>query len=341
MKAGVYKNKEKIELKTVAKSKLKKNGAIVKVKGCGLCGSDIVKLKQGITKEGAVFGHEIIGHIHQIKGDEGNKNFKIGDRIVLGHHVPCFDCIFCKNENYSMCLEFKKSNIFPGGFCEYIYVSEKHLENTVIKVPENVPDIHASFTEPAACCLRAVKKASIKPGNVVFVIGLGSIGLIMGQILKYFGAKVIGCDLLEERIKIAEQLGFEAVYKYTNDEEISELIKLNFQKEGADKVFLTSGSSNSISLAFSSVRDGGTILVFASISSESTGFSNNSVYFRELTIFGSYSASPDDLKDSLKLIEYNIIKLDKLFTEYDLININKAVQDTCSNKIIKAFINIS
>ena len=102
-----------------------------------------------------------------------------------------------------MCREFKKTNIVPGGFSEYIYVSEAHLENTVAKIPDNLDSIEASFMEPVACCLRAVKRAAIKSGHTaksektctyrkkpqenVLIIGLGSIGLLMGQIAKHFG----------------------------------------------------------------------------------------------------------------------------------------------------------
>ncbi len=337
MKAAIVTEKQDLELGQIAEPELQQGGAVVKVSGCGLCGSDIVKLKQKIAKKEAVLGHEVVGHIHKIGQ---NQDFKTGDRVVLGHHVPCYECVFCKNQNYSMCRGFKATNIFPGGFCEYIFVSEKHLVNTVLKVPDNLPDEHASFTEPAACCLRAVKRAGVKADDVVLVIGLGSIGLIMGQILKYYGAKVIGCDLIDERIRIAKDLGFDAVYKYTNDPEISSLIKSNFQQEGADKVFLCSGSPKSLPLAMNSVRDGGTILVFASISPEEAGFANNGIYYRELTILGSYSPSPDDLKISLNLIEKNIIKVDNLFANYDLQDINQAISDTIANKIIKAFIKI-
>ncbi len=337
MKAAVYTGKNKLEIKTIADPELKKNGAVIKITGCGLCGSDIVKLKQGNLLEGNVLGHEITGYIYKIAE---NNRFKVGDRVVAGHHVPCFNCVFCKNENYSMCRQFKETNIFPGGFSEYIYVSEKHLSNTVFKIPQNLSDVDASFTEPVACCLRAVKRADVKPDDVVLVVGLGSIGIIMGQLLKHFKAKAIGCDLLENRIKIAQELGFNAVYKYTNDQELSDFIKSDFQKEGADKIFLASGNAKSLSLAFSAIRDGGKIIVFASIPTDEAGFSNNEIYYRELNILGSYSPSPEDLKKSLDLLEKNIIKVDKLVSFYDLKDINSAIEDTVLNKIIKAFIKI-
>lgn len=337
MKAFVYKDKNRLEFKDIEKPELEGFGAIIRVKGCGLCGSDIVKLRHELVEKGTVLGHEVVGIIEEIKT---NTKFKTGDRVVLGHHVPCYSCVYCKNENYSMCHEFKNSNIIPGGFCDYIFVSEKHLQDTVQKVPENLSDIQASFTEPIACCLRAVRRANIKKGDTALVIGLGSIGLLMGQVLKSFGASVIGCDLIEERIKLAESLGFDGVYKSASGEETAEFCRKNFQAEGVDKVFLASGSDKTIPLALECVRDGGIICVFASVASDEKGFANNQIYYRDLTVFGSYSPASADLKDSMKLLKNNIIKVDGLASEYNLNDINQAVEGTLSNKIIKAYIHI-
>lgn len=337
MKAVVYRGTKQLEVVQIPEPELPEGGAVIKVTACGLCGSDIVKIRQGIFKDGAVPGHEIVGYIHKI-GE--NSNFKVGDRVVAGHHVPCFNCVFCKNGNYSMCRQFKATNINPGGFCEYLAVSRAHLENTVFKVPDSVPDTAASFTEPVACCLRAVKRADVKRDDVVLVIGLGSIGLIMGQVIKHFGAKVVACDLLDERIQLARELGFDAAYKYTNDGEISGLVRANLQQEGADKVFLASGSAKSLPLATSAARDGGTILVFASVPNYEAGFANNDIYYRELTVLGSYSPSPDDLKTSLQLITDEVIRTDRLYKPCQLEDINAAIDDTCANRILKAYITL-
>jgi len=367
MKAFLYKAKNHLEAKNIEKTALEKDGAIIKVSGCGLCGSDIVKLKEGLVKEGTVLGHEVVGIIEEIKTKTG---FKIGDRVVLGHHVPCYNCVYCKNQNYSMCPEFKASNIIPGGFCEYIYVSERHLEDTVQKVPENLSDIQASFTEPSACCLRAIRRANIKKGDIAMVIGLGSIGLLMGQILKSFGASIIGCDLIEERIKLAEKLGFDKVYNANNlnseqknchseldSESVQQTksifnakqtlkqvqgdIMTRYDKINADAVFLASGSEKTIPLALKCVRNGGVICVFSSVHSSESGFSNNEIYYRDLTVFGSYSPASSDLKDALELLKHNIIKVDGLTTDYSFEEINQAVADTLSNRIIKAYIKIN
>lgn len=159
---------------------------------------------------------------------------------MLGHHVPCMKCDYCLNKNYSMCRQFKETNIFPGGFAEYIYVSPLHLKNTVFKVPKNLDDMEISFMEPLACCIRAVERAEVQKGTTSLVIGLGSIGLLMGQAVKAFKGDVIGCDLIEERVALANNLNFDASIKFEDNDETSAKVKEMTCGLGADVVFMTS-----------------------------------------------------------------------------------------------------
>ena len=187
-------NNNNIIIKNIEDIKLEnRKGAIVRVLGCGLCGSDIVKFKHKIVKNGAVLGHEIVAIIDEI---DSETNFRIGDKIVTSHHIPCFECTYCKHENYSMCEHFKKTNIFPGGFSEKVFVSEEHLKNVAYLVPENLSNEEISFYEPLGCCVRAIKRCNLQENDNVLVIGLGSIGLIMAQAIKAMGFNVFACDLL-------------------------------------------------------------------------------------------------------------------------------------------------
>ena len=212
-----------------------RKGAIVRVLGCGLCGSDIVKLKQNLVKSGTVLGHEIVAKIVDI---DSETNFKKDDVIVTSHHIPCGKCEYCKNGNISMCRHFKETNIIPGGFSEYVFVSEEHLQNVAYLKPENLSNDEAAFYEPLGCCIRAVKRAGLRQNSTALVIGLGSIGILMAQALKAFGMKVIGCDLISSRVELLKNLGIEAFIL----PEMCESIK-------ADGVFMTSGSDKAIDTA--------------------------------------------------------------------------------------------
>lgn len=313
-------------------------GAIVKVLGCGLCGSDIVKFFHDSTEK--VLGHEVVGEIVDLKPKFLSK-FKIGDKVVLGHHVPCMKCEYCQNKNYSMCRQFKETNIFPGGFSEYIYVSLKHLKNTVFKVPKNLDDMEISFMEPLACCVRAVERAEVKKGTTSLIIGLGSIGLLMGQAVKAFKGDVIGCDLIEERVALANNLNFDASIKFEDNDTTSSQIKEMTCGYGADIVFMTSGSDKAIDFAMKSVRDGGTILIFSSVPNDTAGYTNNEIYYRELKILGSYSPSPMDLKLAHKLLAKKKVVVKYLSTGYPLEDLGEAIKDTTSNKTLKAYIKVT
>ena len=329
--------KEHIEVNSVEKVALSgKKGAIVKVLGCGLCGSDIVKFRHGLSKDGTVLGHEIVGEIAEINSDT---NFKVGDKIVSSHHIPCFECVYCKNKNYSMCKHFKKTNIFPGGFAEYIYLSEEHLKNVAHIIPNNLTEMEIAFYEPLGCCVRAIKRCELKEGSKVLVIGLGSIGFIMAQGLKAFGMEVYGCDLLENRIELANKVGIKA-FNSENTSKTVDYIKSKTNELGADAIFMTSGADATIDLALKTVRSGGKILIFAS-TPKNLGYANNEIYYRELTVLGSYSPSPKDLQDSFNLLKEGKVNVQGISTVFDINDTQKAFDDTISNKVYKAYIKIS
>ena len=325
MKIAVI-NKGKIVVKETPDIELNgSEGAIVKVLGCGLCGSDIVKFIHKISKDGTVLGHEIVAEIVEINS---KTNFKIGDEIVTSHHIPCGECVYCKNGNVSMCEHFKSTNIVPGGFSEYVYLSEEHLKNVAHVKPENLTDIEASFYEPLGCCVRAIKRANLRGNATVLVVGLGTIGLMMAQALKAFGMDVMGCDLIPDRVNRLRNLGIAACNVREMDP--------NFK---ADGVFMTSGADKAINTALKYVRNGGKVLVFSS-TPNNWGYANNEIYYRELTVLGSYSPAPVDLEDSLNLLRSHQVKVAGLSTVYELDDIQKAFDDTMNNRIMKAYIKI-
>lgn len=237
-----------------------------------------------------------------------------------------------------MCAHFKKTNIVPGGFSEYVYLSEEHLQNVAYKVPDNMSDEEISFYEPLGCCIRAIERANLNKGDNVLVIGLGSIGILMGQGLKAYGMNVFGCDLMSERIDLASSKGINAFD--SRDMDLShEFIYKNTDDIGVDAVFMTSGADAAIPLAVKTVRNGGKIIVFSSTPKD-FGYANNDIYYKELTVMGSYSPHPDDLRKSFELLANGRVNVKDLSTDYYLDDIVKAFDDTISNKILKAYIRV-
>lgn len=344
MKSAILKE-GKVNITEAKRPVLTSPGAIIRVIACGLCGSDIVKIKHHGKNPDVkvILGHEVVGEIVEINtnviGNSYDKNikepFKVGDIVCLGHHYPCMECDFCKNGNHSMCKGFKSVNISPAGFSEYIFASEGHLKNTVFKLTENLNTENATFMEPLACCIRAIRRAgyiydiqkakSLAPQTLehnALVIGLGSIGLLMSLGLKAHNINTFGLDINPERQNFAAKydIGFDKNLRYNT-------------------IFMTSGSYKAIDTALKYVKDGGKIVVFSSIEGD-FGYKNNDIYYRELTVMGSYSPAPVDLALSFKLLSTGIIDLSGVSTFYTLDNLPQAVDDTMLNKIFKACIKI-
>lgn len=282
---------------------------VLRLRGCGLCGSDIAKVVAPVTTP-IVLGHELVGDVVEV--GSGVERFCTGERVVAAHHVPCGACHYCRRGSASMCRAFKTSNLDPGGFAEYVRVPASNVLHATFRVPAHVDDETASFVEPLACCLRAVRRAPIEAGDTVVVIGLGSIGCLFVQLARRAGARVVGVDLLAGRAELAKRLGAEMAGP--PDAVIATVTELS-EGRGADQVIVTGGGADVLPWAAARIRDGGTIHCFAGGGGTALPLSLAELYHRELTITTTYSSSPGDLSDAFRLVVVGEIIVAPLITE--------------------------
>jgi L-iditol 2-dehydrogenase len=237
--------------------------------------------------------------------------FQQGDRVVAAHHVPCGDCHYCRRGSHSMCRAFKASNLDPGGFAEYVRVPAANVRHATFRLPEHLTDEEASFVEPLACCVRAVERARVEPGDTAVVVGLGSIGCLFVQLLRRAGAIVVGADPLAARAKLAWALGAQASgatgVAATAVRELSE-------GRGADHVVITGGGAEVLPWAASVVREGGSLHVFAGGAGDSLPLPLNTLYHHELTLTSTYSSSPAALGRAFWLLAAGKIEVDRLIS---------------------------
>lgn len=337
MRAAVYYGPNDIRVEDVPKPEIGPGEVLVKVAGCGLCGSDIVKIRYETVKPPAVFGHEVVGEVAELGA--GVDSFSVGDRVVVAHHVPCYACHYCQHESYSMCRTFKALNIFPGGFAEYVRVPSRNVMHGVFHIPPHLSYEEASFTEPIACCLRAIKRSRMQPNDTMVVVGLGSIGLSMVQLARLFGTQIIGVDVVPERIQLAREMGAEVALDASSGP-VRDGVLAATGGRGADVVMLTAGTTQSVAQAFELVRDGGTINLFAGAPpGSSLSLDINQVYHRELTLLASYSPSTIELYQALELLAAGKIKVSKLVTHrLPLEALGEAVRLTLTKEALKAYI---
>jgi L-iditol 2-dehydrogenase len=207
-------------------------------------------------------------------------------------------CDYCLNDNFSMCEVYKNITTTAGytpsggGFAEFVKVPGHIVRNGgLIPIPAGVSFEQASFVEPTNCCLKAVKKAQVAPGQTVLVTGAGPIGLMFIMLVKYFGARAIATDLLPSRIEKALQVG--AIQAFDpRDPDLQTKIKAITGGMGVDTTLLAVPSDKAFFQALESTRKGGKILFFAEFPDEvEIPINPNILYRREIDLMGSYSSS--------------------------------------------------
>src|SRR5438093_433961 len=258
MIAAVYLGAGKVIAEWWPRPAIGDSEVLLRLLGCGLCGSDIAKIVDPSTPVPLVLGHEVVGEIVALGPDV--TDCAIGDRVVAAHHVPCGDCHYCRRGSESMCRAFKASNLDPGGFAEYVRVPPANVRHASFRVPEHLSDEEASFVEPLACCLRAVDRARVEPGDTAVVVGLGSIGCLFTQLLARAGAAVAGADPLAPRAALARELG---AREAGDPETAAKAARELSDGRGADHVIVTGGGADVLGWAAALTRDGGAIHYFA------------------------------------------------------------------------------
>jgi L-iditol 2-dehydrogenase len=311
MRTAVYYPHNGIKIEDRPVPRIGDGEILLKVHACGVCGTDVLKVQRALPKIPVVLGHELVGEAVEVGA--GVKKFSKGDRLVVAHHVPCGECHYCRHDNPSMCRHFKETNLDPGGFAEYLRIPAEHVQHTAFPVPGNVADEVALFTEPLSCCVRNIRRAPIQSGDFAVVVGLGSIGLMMVQLLKLKGLKVLGLDLKEERLSLAKDLGCNLTL-LGNDPDIAGKIKNETQDRGTDIVVLTAGGGRIFQQATQWVRDGGALNLFASLSDEPVPTSLDHLYHHEITVFSSYSPALEDLAEAHRLLVSGQINVKPLVT---------------------------
>lgn len=210
-----------------------------------------------------------------------------------------------------MCRTFKTVHLDPGGFAEYVRVPAPNVRHAAFRVPKELPDEAASFTEPLACCLRAVKRAGVEPGDAALVVGLGSIGCLFVQLLRRAGLSVLASDLDPRRVALGRSFG---ALSFQGPEELSEALAEVTRGRGVDAVVVTAGGASVLSWVASLVRDGGSLHYFAGGEGESLPLPLRALYRRELTLTATYSSSPAELGEAFDLLAGGAILVDRLVT---------------------------
>jgi len=331
MKAAIYHNQQDIRLEEMPEPEIGEDEALVEMKACGICGSDLMDwyLK---NRAPLVLGHEPAGIV--IKVGSKVKGFSVGDRVFVHHHVACLTCHYCIHGDYTSCEQFHKTHIEPGGFAEYFRVPAPNLHIDTLKIPETLSFEEATLIEPVGCCIRAFNKSGIQPDDTVAVIGAGATGIIHTVLSKIFGAaKTIVSDLIDYRLQMAKKFGADVIANPKN-EDLEAVVNAETDGMGADLVVVTAPSLEAYKSGLSICRKGGKLCVFAPTSpGKYLQISPKELFFSEIQIIPSYSTSHLETRKALELMKTGRLKVKQLITHrFRLADAAKAFKTALENR---------
>jgi len=331
MRAAVYRGVNDVRLEEMAVPTIGAGELLVRVHTCGICGTDLKKITTGSHSAPRIFGHETAGMVAAVGA--GVRDFHIGDRVMVFHHIPCGDCYYCKHQVFAQCPTYKKVGATAGyepsggGFAEYVRVMDWIVSRGgVVRIPNQVSYEQAAFIEPVNTCMKGIETLRLVPGETVLVIGQGPIGIILSVLARRCGVRVITSDLFPQRLTIAKKFGLSENIDASTSDTVAAIRNLT-EGRGADAVILAVAGNGLIRPAIEATRPGGRVLLFAQTQHGEAIIDPASVCMDEKSLLGSYSASIDLQAESAQFVLGRELDLARLISHrFPLENSVEALQ---------------
>ena len=328
MKARVLKAVGNLDYCDYPIPKIKSGEVLLKVRACGICGSDIPRIfVNGTYHFPTLPGHEFAGEV-VAAADKENENL-IGVRATVFPLIPCKKCESCKKGSYEMCKSYDYlGSRSDGAYAEYVRVPVWNL----VPIPDTLSFEAAAMSEPCAVALHALRRAQIEIGDVVVIYGPGTIGMLIAQWARAWGAKVllVGTDL--NNWDFIESLGFYDYCNSSHEDPVKWVMNMT-DGSGADLAIEAVGIATTACNCLESAASGGKVLFVGNPHGDYT-FPQNTywqILRKQLTVFGTWNSSYDNTRKS----DWNIvvdamasgkINVEKLIThKFDLKNMDKGL----------------
>jgi threonine dehydrogenase-like Zn-dependent dehydrogenase len=262
MKVAVYKGVKNVVLEDRPKPVAGPGEVIVKVKYCGICGTDVhAYLHEGMCEPPVIFGHETVGVVDELGA--GVTSCKVGDRVAVGPPGNCGECHNCLNGRASICtkgflLTTGITSHTDGGYAEYLRV--RNPSKMLIQIPQNLSFEESVLFDVIGTSFHGIRRSQFKVGDNVVVIGTGPIGLSAIMLLKLGGAgKLIVVVRSEAKAKIAMKYGADVTL--LDGPDLPEKIRLLTGGKGADITYECAGQPAAFANALNMTRSGGQVMI--------------------------------------------------------------------------------
>lgn len=338
MRVAQFERPGSLNVVTKQLRELSDDEVLVHVEACGVCGTD-VHIVEGTSRSmpPVVLGHEFAG----IVTDIGKKVSTVaaGQHVAVDPNVSCETCFYCRRGLVHLCENLCALGVdIDGGMAEYCIVPSKQ----VYTLPPGMALELRTFIEPVSCAIHGIDLARISTGDTVVILGGGTIGLIMLQLARGAGAaRVIVVEPLDHKRRLANELGADVVLNPTELDRPSGILAaiLDLTNVGADVVIECVGKPETAQAALELVRRGGTVEFFGLCPiGKNISIEPNIVYFKELTIVGSY-VNPHTFDRSIAMLQSGRVKIDGFqIDKFPLDGVHDALRYQRDGKTIKSII---
>ncbi|MGN7397314.1 zinc-binding dehydrogenase [Peribacillus frigoritolerans] len=298
------------------------------------CGTDAKMYMRGYRYNPPhLIGHEAAGIVYAI--GEGVTKFIIGDRVVAHNTAPCHKCYYCKKGQHSMCEDLP-SNL--GSYAEYQLIPKNIVEETMFQLPNDMEFKQAALMEPLSCVVYGTSQVPIELGDTIVVNGCGPIGLMFIRLGCLRGARVIACDMNENRLELARKLGaWETVNIAEGVNQVQAVRALTEDERGVDIAIEATGVPTVWNMAFDMVRPGGTVLCFGGTKKDtSVTFDCTRLHYEQITVKGVFHTTPIHVKAAFELLKMKVIDADDFVeNEFSIEETEQAILEHARGEVIK------
>lgn len=289
---------------------------VVELAACGVCGTDLEKLRGNYQATGRL-GHEPVGRIAAVGPDVAALG--VGDRVFVHHHVPCLTCPVCRHGDFTFCSSYGRTNIDPGGFAERFRVpAENVARGAVHRLDASIDWSRGTLLEPAGCARTALRRVGFAAGDSVFVIGLGSVGLLYARLARALGAGWVGgAEPTARRRAAAVAGGADVVVDPSDGPAVREAVRRATDGVGVDLVVVATGAPAAVRLAMDLPRRGGTVNLFGLPEAGSALPADlQAFYLAGTRLIPTYATTEPDVDDVHRLLVAGRLDLTGLVTHH-------------------------
>lgn len=299
-----------LEIATVPDPVAGPGDVIVRVKACGICGSDLHAAGSRTLKlpAGAILGHEFAGVVEAVGAGVGG--FVSGDAVAAMSYVACGECVMCQAGIGVRCLASRPLGFgeMPGAFAEFV----RTRPGSLFKMPAGMSFKSAATVEPLVVGLHGLRRARFQAGETCLVMGAGSIGLVTLLWARFAGARaIVVAEVQLERRELALKLGADAAVDPRMRNPAAEMTRLT--GAGPDVVFECIGAPGTLAQAISYAPRGGRIAVLG-VAMEDDGFAPAAAMNRELDLYFSLGLEPGEVETAMAALAAGRLATEPLIT---------------------------